>query len=88
MWFDFIPIAMAILIPLGGIAGVIIRYFWKKEKCFITMKNKIEELSNRDKGVLTEHDEYDSRLKDLENDAIEIKIYLRQILTELGISYK
>jgi hypothetical protein len=75
-------------IPSLAAALGIIRYFWKKEKCFINMRNKINELSNHDGESSETHNDFDSRLKMLENDSIEIKIYLQQILTKLEIPFK
>lgn len=85
MWVE---IGLGVAIPATGVAFTVIRYFWKKEKCFIEMKNKIDELSKHDEGSVEEHSGYEERLKMLENDSIEIKIYLQQILKKLDIPFK
>ena len=47
-----IEIILSIIIPLGGTGLFVIRYFWKKEKCFTLMKHKIEELYKSESGEL------------------------------------
>ncbi len=66
-------IILAILIPLIPVVGMLIRYFWKKEQCFILMKQKIEQLSKSESGSHDTHgdfyekfDEYGNRLTSLE----------------------
>jgi len=85
MWFE---IGLGVAIPSAGLAIAIGKYFWKKEKCFTEMKNKIEQLSRHDGTSLETNSDLEARLKVVENDGIEIKIYLRQILTKLEIPYK
>jgi len=75
-------------IPAVAAAGGIIRYFWKKEQCFVKMANKIKALDEHDVSSVSTHGDFDNRLKNLEDDAIEIKIYLRQLLTKMDIPYK
>ena len=74
-------------IPSIGAVAFIIRYFWNKEKCFLALKNKINSLDQRDKISIDEHDGFAGRIKVLENDATEIKIYLRLLLDNAGIKY-
>ena len=85
MWLE---LGLGIGIPVTGLAIAIGKYFWKKEKCFTEMKNKIEELSKSDGHSSETHGDFNSRLKLLEDDSIEIKVYLRQIFTKLEIPYK
>jgi len=68
-----IEIILAIVIPLIPLAGVLIRYFWKKEKCFALMKQKIDDLSKSESGSHETHgdfyekfEEYGNRLTSLE----------------------
>ena len=85
MWIE---IGLGVGIPVAGLAIAIGKYFWKKEKCFIEMKNKIDELSRHDGTSIETHGDLENRLQVLEDDGIEIKVYLRQILTKLEIPYK
>ena len=85
MWLE---IGLGVGIPTAGLAIAVGKYFWKKEKCFTEMKNKIDELSKSDGNSMETHGDFNFRLKILENDAIEIKIYLRQLLTKMDIPYK
>lgn len=74
-------------IPAFGAAAFVVKYFWNKEKCFLALKNKIDSLDKHDKASYEEHDGFDSRIKELEKDADEIKIYLRLLLDAAGIKY-
>ena len=69
MWIEII---VGVLIPCSvGVIGLI-RYFWKKEQCFIALKNKIVELSEQDKnsiGIHTSHEE--AMLKDIEKHGVK-----------------
>ncbi len=58
---------LSIVIPLSGASLFIIRYFWKKEKCFTLMKHKIDDLSAADTGSNKIHDEYGNRITALES---------------------
>jgi len=87
MWQDFIPIALAVGIPAVGAALAIVRYFWKKEKCFIAMKNKIDELSKHDGDSLKTHNEYDLEIRDIQDKQQEMSIYVKLILKKLDIPY-
>ena len=58
---------LSVMIPLSGAAVFVIRYFWKKEKCFTLMKAKIDELSKADTGSNKLHDEYGNRITALES---------------------
>ena len=74
-------------IPAVAAAGGVIRYFWKKSQCFVSMANKIKSLDEHDVSSLLTHGDFNGRLKHLEDDAIEIKIYLKQLLKNAGIPY-
>ena len=52
------------------------------------MANKIKALDEHDVSSVSTHGDFHTRLKNLEDDAIEIKIYLRQLLTKMDIPYK
>ncbi len=54
-------------IPLATAVVFIARYFWKKEKCFVLMKQKIDQLSKSESGSDELHDEYGNRLTALES---------------------
>jgi len=87
MWQDFIPIAIAIAVPAIATAIGVIRYFWKKEKCFIAMKNKIIELSEHDGEATEEHNGYEERLKIIEENQVKWIIYLKLLLKDRKIDY-
>lgn len=87
MWLDYVPIALAILIPATGISLAVIRYFWNKEKCFLTMKNKIDELSKHDVGASEDHDGYEERLAKIETNQQKWIIYLKLLLKDRNIPY-
>jgi len=72
----------------------IIRYFWKKEKCFIAMKDKIDSLTKHDNSSNDLHNDLDERLSKVEQNQrdFESKLetqsgYLRLILDHLKIPY-
>ena len=47
-------------------AGEVIRYFMKKEKCFIEMKNKIDSLTRHDNSSNDLHSDHENRIKEIE----------------------
>ena len=83
----FFELLLGAAIPAVGAAAFVVKYFWNKEKCFTKMANKIKSLDVSNVSAIHEHSEFDSRLNNLEKDANEIKIYLRQILNKLEITY-
>ena len=89
---------LGILVTIIGICtppGIIIgRAFWQKHKCFkqqeitlIAQATRIESLEKHDKSALKEHNDYHSRLRVIEEDAIEIKLYLKLLLDNAGIKH-
>lgn len=87
-------ILAAIGIPLTGFALAAARHFWKKEKCFIEMKNTINELSQHDNDSNTTHNGFEEELTKLKTDLTEIKIqqtknevYLQLLLDDKKIKY-
>jgi len=84
MWVE---LSIGIGVPLSALAIAIGRYFWKKEKCFIAMKTKIDELSRNDKGASEDHDGYEERLKLIEENQQKWIIYLKLLLKDRKIDY-
>ena len=84
MWLE---IGLAIAIPGTGIAMATIRYFWKKEKCFIALKNKIDELSAHDTNANKDHNNYEERLTKIEQNQQKWIIYLQLLLKDRDIPY-
>ena len=85
MWLE---IGLAILIPGCGAAAFVIKYFWKKEKCFIAMENKINELSKHDGDSSETHTDFDFRLNEIEKRQQKNEIYLKLLMDNAGIIYK
>ena len=83
----FWELAVGVGIPAAGAAAFIVKYFWNKEKCFLALKNKINSLDKHDQEGIEEHNGIKSRIDDLEQDATEIKIYLKLLLDNAGIKY-
>jgi len=75
-------------IPAAAAAVAVIRYLWKKEKCFIILKQKVEELSKSDEGSSDTHDGFETRLKQIEENQIKNEVYLKLLLDNAKISYK
>lgn len=71
-------IIIAIAAILAPAVLMIIRYLWKKEKCFILMKKKIDELSESESGSHTTHEEFYQKIDELGNrtTALESKVDL------------
>lgn len=82
-----IEIFLALFIPGLGAAAAIIRYFWKKEKCFLAMRNKINSLSKSEKDSHEVHDDYDERLTSIESRQSKNEIYLKLLLDKFEIKY-
>lgn len=82
---------LVILTPIGAVIG---RAFLQKHRCFKqqtdTLKaqqTRIESLEKHDNKSLEDHNGYVKRLKALEDDAIEIKLYLKLLLDEAKIKH-
>ena len=82
-----IEIFLALFIPGLGAAAGIIRYFWKKEKCFLAMRNKINSLSKADKDSHVVHDDIEERMDDFERRQSKNEIYLKLLLDKFEIKY-
>lgn len=81
-------------IPATIAAIAVIRYFWKKEKCFTQMKNKIDSLDRHDTSSNTLHTDQGSRISELEkgqektNERLDRQAnYLKMILRHLKIPF-
>ena len=83
MW----EILIAVGLPLSGAAIWTVRYFWKKEQCFIALANKIKELTDHDKGSVVDHDGYEGRLTNIERNQDKWIIYLKLLLRHNKIPF-
>jgi len=65
-------------IPLTGAVFFIGRYFWKKEKCFTLMKQKIDDLSESESGSHDTHENLYTHMDEQGNriTALEVKVDL------------
>lgn len=82
------------MVPIVGSCGFVARYFWKKENCFIQMKNKLEKLAEHDEGSMLEHDGIHEDLENLKSNHAELEkrlneqsIYLKLLLKKFNIPY-
>lgn len=82
-----VEIFLAIFIPGIGAAAAIVKYFWKKEKCFLAMKTKINSLSKSDKNSIEVHDDIEDRLNGFESRQSKNEIYLKLLLDKFEIKY-
>ena len=84
-------LAFEIIIGLGipGIVAAIgvVRYFWKKEKCFVVMQTKIDELSKSDGDSDETHTDFDFRMTEIEKNQQKWIIYLKLLLKDRNIDY-
>lgn len=78
-----LDIMLGVLVPVSGLVIFIARHFWKKEQCFIRMRDAIDRLTDEQNN----HKESKSRITTIESDIAEIKIYLRQLLQKNDIPY-
>ena len=65
-------IVTAVGIPAVIAAIGIIRYFWKKEQCFVTMKHKIDELAKSDEGSNDTHSDLYSKMNRIERNLFHL----------------
>jgi len=77
----------SVIIPLGAVAVFAIRYLWKKEKCFIILKNKIESLTRHDASSGETHEGFDERLDEIERKQNKNETYLKLLMDNAGIKY-
>jgi hypothetical protein len=73
MWLE---IGIAVGIPAVGAGVAAARYFWKKSQCFITLQNKVEEMSD-----------HDVRLDQIEKRQGKNEIYLKLLLRHNNIEF-
>lgn len=60
-----------------GIPGIIaaiaaIRYFWKKEKCFIILREKVEQLNNAENGSHETHSDLYKKVNKIERNLFHL----------------
>jgi len=81
-------IILSILIPLTGTGVFVIRYFWKKEKCFTLMKQKIDELSKSESGSHDTHGNLYTQMNDQGNRITALEVKMDLLLDHFKIKSK
>jgi len=81
-------ILLAVGIPAAGVAIGLIRYFWKKEKCFVIMQETINQLTKNDGDSSETHNDFDYRLTEIEKRQQKNEIYLKLLLDHAKIKYE
>jgi len=84
MWLE---IGIGVGIPLAGLTIAVGRYLWKKEKCFIALKNAVNVLTSHDQGSDDLHEGFDERLTNIEQKQTKTEIYLKLLLDHSKIPY-
>lgn len=80
-----IEIILSVIIPLGGTGLFVIRYFWKKEKCFTLMKQKIDDLSESESGSHDTHGSLYSKMNEQGNRITSLEAKMDLIITHFNI---
>jgi len=81
-------IIIGVLIPsIGGIIFVI-RYFWKKEKCFTLMQQKINEVSDQDKLDSTNYEILKNTMNGIENRTTALESKIDLVINHFDINNK
>jgi len=83
-----IEIILSIVIPLGGTGLFVIRYFWKKEKCFTLMKHKIDELSKSESGSHETHGDLYNEMNEQGNRITALETKMDLIISHFNIKSK
>jgi len=82
-----IEIVIAILVPTIPVGIMLIRYFWKKEKCFTLMKQKIDDLSKAESGSHDTHGDFYEKFDEYGNRLTELETKMDLILDNFKIKY-
>lgn len=83
-----IEIILAIMIPLVPTGAMVIRYFWKKEKCFTLMKQKIDALSKSDSDSDGTHGDFTTKINDQGNRITAVETKVNMLLDHFKIEYR
>lgn len=83
-----IEVILSIIIPLGGTGLFVIRYFWKKEKCFALMKQKIDELSESESGSHDTHGNFHTEINIQGGRIIALETKMDLIINHFNIKPK
>jgi len=78
---------IALGVPGAAAAVGVIRYFWKKEKCFLELKNTIKELKSKEDSSHEEHDGFKDEIDEIKARQAKNEIYLKLILKKFEIPY-
>lgn len=76
-----------IVIILGPVGVFVARYYWKKAKCMIAMKNKIEELTRHDVASGETHSDLKEEIDEIKTKQLKNEVYLKLLLDDRGIKY-
>ena len=63
---------VAVGIPATGAMIAIIRHFWNKSKCFIILKQKVEELTDHDEGSSETHSNLYEKVNKIERNLFHL----------------
>lgn len=80
-----IEVIVGIIAPLVGTGAYIVRYLWKKEKCFTLMKQKIDDLSKSEDTSHDTHETLYEKINKLGNRTIALETKMDLIITHFGI---
>jgi len=82
-----IEIILSVLIPLVGTGLFVIRYFWKKEKSFTLMKQKIDDLSKSESGSQNTHEDFYEKFNEYGNRLTSLETKMDLILENFKIKF-
>ena len=80
-------IILAILVPSIPVGVMVIRYFWKKEKCFTLMKQKIDDLSESESGSHDTHGDFYTKINDQGNRITSLEAKMDMLLDHFKIKH-
>jgi len=78
-------IIIGALVPAVTVGIFVIRYFWKKEKCFTLLKQKIDDLSKESSNAQDIHNTLHEKINDLGDRTIKLETKMDLILDHFDI---
>ncbi len=80
-----IEVIAGVFMPIVVIGTCIIRYLWKKEKCFTLMKKTLDDLSKESSGSRNTHETLHHKINKLENRTSILETRMDLIITHFDI---
>ncbi len=71
-WEILIGVGVGVGIPAGAAAIAVIRHFWNKSKCFIILKEKVEQLAKDDAGSSDTHSDLYDKVNKIERNLFHL----------------